>query len=155
LSAGRNSDKAVILKENTKLEEKEAISSGKLAKVTRLYSRADGYYWPQCQVDQKDLLRCMKEYVRDVDSISIYKQRARLYAEKSLNWKSNDNRIFQIFDDALSGQATFKEDLCIRIEKFENGRKSLMMKISLKYPRFGKIMYRFNIFVRKILFKSD
>ncbi len=85
--------------------------SGKLVKVKRLFARSDGYYWPKNECDIKDLTKQMAYYVENINKIDDYKNGAREYAVKYLNWNKNITQI-----NNLMGTIRFLEK-SITIEK--------------------------------------
>ena len=63
--------------------------NGQVVKVSRLWSRADGYYWPQCEVDLSSLKNQLNYYIEQVDNLSELKNKARDYALANFDWSQN------------------------------------------------------------------
>jgi len=70
----------LITVDNAPMNEFLSPTSGKAAKVERLFSRPDGYYWPQCQPSISSLTDCMQYYVDHADELPRLKSEARAYA---------------------------------------------------------------------------
>ena len=51
--------------------------SGKLIEISYLYARSDGYFWPQCKIDENSLISCMNYYVKNISKIKDFKIQAR------------------------------------------------------------------------------
>ena len=67
--------------------------NGKLVKIDKLYSRADGYYWPKCEVNIEDLADKMLFYIKNFSKLNEFKFNARKYAEKYLDWNENSANL--------------------------------------------------------------
>lgn len=74
--------------------------NGQLVKVSKLYSRCDGYYWPQCDVDSDDLFEKIKYYLDNRTNINDLKVMAREYALSNFNWLDREKELFEIFESA-------------------------------------------------------
>jgi len=61
--------------------------TGKLITIKNLYSRADGYYWPQCEIDMNSFLDQMIYYINDFKNLQIHKTNARNFAIENFEWK--------------------------------------------------------------------
>jgi glycosyltransferase involved in cell wall biosynthesis len=72
-------------------------ANGRLVPVQRLYPRRDGYYWPQCEIDEGMLAREMQYFVDDAARVIEMKRSARVYAEENLDWKRNSAGLSEIF----------------------------------------------------------
>jgi 1,2-diacylglycerol 3-alpha-glucosyltransferase len=81
-----------IVPDNAPMNEfvKDGVN-GKLVKINKLYSRADGYYWPKCEVNIKDLSDKMYFYIQNFENLNMFKKETRKYAEKYLNWDENSS----------------------------------------------------------------
>ena len=98
-----------------------ALSKGsELVKISRLYSRYDGYYWPQCHIDVHDLSAKMEQFVFHSDRLRQFSQNARKYALEKLNWRKNSIDLTEIL---FNGEPLdFKKELSDRATKFDNRR---------------------------------
>ena len=126
----------VITSDNPPMKEFINGSNGKLIKVSRLYYRADGYYWPQCMVDVDDLFKCMRSYIENMAGIREYKRAARMYAETNLDWSKNAKSCVVLFEK--SSKRPIKEKLHIMKQIEEYDQKALSWK-TLLYLRFPHI----------------
>ena len=88
----------VIVSDNPPMNEFVEESNGRLVSVERLFSRSDGYYWPQCKVSMESLIQAMQYYVDQMENIPRYKRAARSYAEKHLDWNKNASELNGIFE---------------------------------------------------------
>lgn len=71
----------------------EFISSAcSTVKLSKVFSRKDGYYWPQHECDIDDLVNVMENYIgsTEIESLS---SRAREHALESLDWKTNSEKL--------------------------------------------------------------
>ncbi|MCV2886037.1 glycosyltransferase family 4 protein [Aestuariibacter sp. AA17] len=67
--------------------------NGYTAKIEKLWSRWDGYYWPQCEVSIDSLAEAMQIYADKQADISVIKQQARQYAEQHFDWSKNTSAL--------------------------------------------------------------
>jgi 1,2-diacylglycerol 3-alpha-glucosyltransferase len=74
--------------------------NGRLVKVRRLYGRWDGYYWPQCEVDEADLVAQLEYYVDRADEMADLKAKAREYAVKHLDWADRGDQLCAAVENA-------------------------------------------------------
>ena len=101
--------------------------NGKLIDIEYLYSRSDGYYWPQCKISQKSLEENMSFYIQNKDKINEYKKEARTSAEKKYNWKDRYQTICSIFKEvkAKSIDNNLKNKI-LNFEKNNNGKYNIV-----------------------------
>jgi glycosyltransferase involved in cell wall biosynthesis len=90
----------VVIPDNAPMTEFMDETCGRKVRIARYYSRTDGHYWPQCLVDEDDLVAKMQEYVDRADKIGELKRAARAYAEKNLSWGEHMKRIPEVFESA-------------------------------------------------------
>lgn len=106
---------------------------GTKVKIERLYSRKDGYYWPQCMIDEDDLLLKVEEIIQNKEKIVELKKMARNYALENLNWSNRKNELNLAFKNINRIERNL--DLEKEILKFEY-RKILSNPINLiGYPK--------------------
>lgn len=70
--------------------------TGTLVPVHRYVCRPDAYYWPESICDVGAMTDIMQLYVDRVINIDQYKQEARSFAIRKLNWNMNANELFQL-----------------------------------------------------------
>lgn len=58
---------------------------GKLINVERLFSRSDGYYWPQANISEQSLLNCMLYYINHYEELPLLSKQVRQYAVDNWN----------------------------------------------------------------------
>lgn len=126
-------------------------TNGKLIKVSRLYARADGYYWPQCLIDLDNLRECMQYYVDNKNQIGNFKHMARKYAERKLNWSKNEESLILIFKSVEKISDGEKNNVEKQIKNYEQKNQSIEMQLYKKSPFIFKILHLFwlNIMCRK------
>ncbi|MDI6802127.1 MAG: glycosyltransferase [Thermodesulfovibrionales bacterium] len=130
-----------IVSDNPPMNEFVTSANGRLIPVTRLYSRADGYYWPQCSVDPDSLREHMQYYVDNAERITEFKKAARAYAEKHLDWEKNGAALKDIFA-TVKKMGPLKEESIGRILDFEVKHGGWRLKLYLKHPVLSKVLYR-------------
>ena len=86
-------------------------SISKAVPVSKIYSRADGYYWPKNDVDIDALSRTMDSYCINRKDLDKLKKKARVYAEEQLDWDKNAEKLLKqisyikISDDKVKDRA--------------------------------------------------
>lgn len=103
-------------------------------KVEKYFSRYDGYYWPQNEVDISDLAMKMDFFIRKRENIRSVKIKARNFALENLNWSKNSILLNRLFNELLIKNDSVKKDALILIKKFENYGIRKYNKYFLKYP---------------------
>lgn len=76
----------LIVPDNPPMNEFIAEENGITIPIEKLWCRADGYYWPQCEVSLQALTKGMQMFVDKFSLLPSFKRQARNYAEKHLNW---------------------------------------------------------------------
>jgi len=110
---------------------------GQVVKIERLYSRYDGYYWPQNNVDIKDLAVKMDWFIRERKNIKQMKLKAREYAVKYLDWDKNAIKVLDIVEEELQRDDKMVEDALQKIIQFE---KHGIRKYNVLFMKNKKIM---------------
>jgi len=88
----------VILPDNPPMNEfVEEGKNGRLARVSRLHSRWDGYYWPLCITDAGHLAEIMADMASDREKLEKMKLAARSYALEHLDWSKNKAQVVDAF----------------------------------------------------------
>lgn len=136
-----------IVSNNPPMSEFATKDVGKLVNISTFYSRADGYYWPQCDVDLDSLSNAMQEYVDNFSNILNYKKSAREFTERALDWKKNSIGLSGIFSkiDKITN-CSLNKILVNRIRYYEKSKIGLRNKLYLKYPY---LFYLVKLFLRK------
>lgn len=130
----------VITSNNPPMNEFIDKSNGKLIDIDRLYARADGYYWPQCQPNLNSLKGCMQYYVDNVHSIGEMKSNARQYALKNLDMIYHKDNLVKIIETVKTDSTMLKSKSICDIITFENKRLGLTQALSAKYPHAYLLM---------------
>lgn len=71
---------------------------GKLIKVNNLFCRSDAYYWPLAQCSINSLIEKMQYYIDNQQDLESFKKTAREYAIKHMDWKSQYDKLNNIFE---------------------------------------------------------
>ena len=88
----------VILPDNPPMNEfVEDGKNGRLAKISRLHSRLDGYYWPLCITDSGHLSEIMNDLASNPEKLEKMKSEARVYALEHLDWSKNKEQVLNAF----------------------------------------------------------
>lgn len=134
----------LITVDNAPMNEFVSSESGKVAKIDRLFSRPDGYYWPQCQPSISSLADCMQHYVDYADRLPELKAAARDFALKNLNWWDRDTQLNEIF---TTSQITKKaSDAAHKIATYERQQSGIRYKVAKRYPFWYGTLQRMNVF---------
>jgi 1,2-diacylglycerol 3-alpha-glucosyltransferase len=109
--------------------------SGRLVEVTALRERADGYYWPECEVDVDDLTDALEAFVGDRDRLTAMKRDARAFAEERLDWEDRRETLVELFTRVRSRSLT--EEIRSAIHDYEAARRA-------RFPwlRLPRVWYR-------------
>lgn len=86
-----------IVPDNAPMNEFIQEDSGKTVLIEKYFSREDGYYWPQCEVNIDNLTEQMQFYIDNFSKLKSYKENTRKFAIENLNWKSNKKGLVDIF----------------------------------------------------------
>jgi len=92
--------------------------TGKLVDVRRRYARADGYYWPQCEVNIDSLVEALGSYADKFNELELLKSDARAVSEQRFDWNKNKNHLCRIFSEAKSSDVSTKELEAIKRYEF-------------------------------------
>jgi glycosyltransferase involved in cell wall biosynthesis len=113
--------------------------------ISKLYSRKDGYYLPQNEIDIVDLankITLLSGY--NSKKIQDIKLQTKNYALSNLDWKKNEKIIETYIFDLLNTSFIYCDPLIMeKISRFENtGLKKLNILFS-KYPIFSTLFKMF------------
>jgi 1,2-diacylglycerol 3-alpha-glucosyltransferase len=128
----------ILIPDNPPMNEFFHDGCGKLIKVSRLYSRYDGYYWPMCEIDINDLTNKIDYLANKIDVVQTMKSNSRIYAINNLNYKKN----FKLLLDVIR-RVEFKEisiDVKNQYGKYENDG----------FKRFNKYIIKYNYIYRLV-----
>jgi len=114
--------------------------NGKLVKIDKFYSRADGYYWPKCEVDIEDLADKMLSFIENFEKMEEFKKITRQYAEKYLNWDKNS----VILNDLLKNTSflLLKNDVFIKALNYHNSKYPMIWKYRKIYEIIDFIYHK-------------
>lgn len=115
---------------------------GTAVEIERLWSRKDGYYWPQCQPNVQLLAKAMDQYASDLDAICQLKKAARTQAENRFNWQDRTEQLLRIFSQ-VQEQGEDKAIAAQNAMEFEQSRQGIQYRFSRNYPllwRFYQLM---------------
>ena len=90
---------ACIASDNPPMNEFVHPDFGSLISIDRLYSRSDGYYWPQCRCNVNNLAEIMMYYSKNTDMVRQMKKNARDYAVKKLSARKNFMKLAYIVEN--------------------------------------------------------
>ena len=122
---------ACIVSDNPPMNEFVTEETGSLIPITRLYSRADGYYWPQCRCDVEALAIFMDQYANKIDKLIEKKINARKYAVEHLSFESNATRIFGIIEQVKIREVDSK--LIYSIKEYDKKKLRPIPRLILRY----------------------
>lgn len=118
--------------------------NGRLASITRLVARPDGYYWPECIVDVDDLINQMEWYINNIEMLPMLKKQVRDFAENNFDWNKN---AYQLSDVFIKTRKRSAEDIRIESQKaieFEKKRKRTTLQqrflTVFRVAKAGKIL---------------
>ncbi len=112
--------------------------TGLLLKVSRQYSRSDGYYWPQCDVDEKSVIEAIEFYSAMSESeISKLKKISRDHALANFDWSTNDEKIDIIFSN--TEKRLVCESLVQKVQTYEFKNTVLFDLIRLPYKAYKSV----------------
>ena len=138
----------VIVPDNPPMNEFYDQSSSKLVKIKKIFSRSDGYYWPQCEVDIDDLAAQMNFYVKNIHELDQFKKSARAFAENHLNWVTNAASLAEKIEACSSND--LNRDILNKINVYESKERTLTTKLMIRYPLISKLLA--HVFLKKIIF---
>ena len=133
----------LIVPDNPPMNEFITPESGLTVPVDMLWSRSDGYYWPQCLVNLDALTAAMQMYVNESVTLPEKKAAARAFAERHLNWFENGNNLSDWLVNLSRHE--LQEDFKRRLLEDELPFPLLIVKLLKKFPPvwgFVTIVYR-------------
>jgi glycosyltransferase involved in cell wall biosynthesis len=121
----------VITPNNPPMNEFVNENVGRLVDVTKLYCRADAYYWPQCDISKESVKQAMNYYVNNIDSTYRFKEISRRHALDTLNWEDRKEELLQIIDEL--GYIDFDNVLLNKITKWQKRKDHIWGKMPFMY----------------------
>ena len=128
----------VITCDNPPMNEFVNDDIGKLVKIDKLYSRFDGYYWPQCVPNYESLKLSMKWYIDNIEKLNTIKKKVREHALEYLDWNKNSVVLNEIFEKTKILDT--KVDYIKSIRHFEETRMNLPPKFLIKKCKIYHIL---------------
>lgn len=101
---------------------------GRLAEVTRMVARFDGYYWPQVIVNTVSLADTMRFYAERPEEIVRFGERARQSAEQLLDWSTNGAVLLEIVRNVRKRSTAEMQKTREEVTSFEAQRTSFVQK---------------------------
>jgi 1,2-diacylglycerol 3-alpha-glucosyltransferase len=129
---------AVVTCDHPPMNEFISAGLGSVAKIDRLWSRNDGYYWPQCAPNIQSLTEILDFYAGQFDNVSELKQAVRHHAEEKFNWLDRGVAINTIIDEIVVDNAR-KLSAVKQALSFEQSSQGIMYRTALNYPVLWKI----------------
>ncbi|PSB59039.1 glycosyltransferase [Chamaesiphon polymorphus] len=107
--------------------------TGKGIEIDRLWSRNDGYYWPQCSPNIQNFTEILDDYAGQIANIRNLKATTRSCAEQKFNWLDRADAINSIFEKA-SIDTTRKQETIDKAIGFEKNRQGVAYRFANSYP---------------------
>ena len=129
--------------------------AGRLTAVRKIYSRSDGYYWPQCETDVDDLRKQMAYYVDHKHHLSDFKRQARLCAEKNHDWKRRSPVIQEVFSQVQKrSDKKIPEDCYVQYQLNENLNRHIELATTSRFYKSDQLFKIIDTILKKILLKK-
>ena len=125
---------ACIVPNNGPMNEFVNESFGSCVKIERYYSRADGYYWPKCEVYIDSLACILENYIDNPEGVTDKKNSARLYALESLSYKKNFLKLFNLIEQVKFNPAG--KNLINAINNYDNLGLKRLQKYYLAFKLY-------------------
>lgn len=122
-----------IISDNEPMSEFFDPASSRKVEIERLFSREDGYYWPQCLVDKNALVEAMNFYVKNKKNVPNLKKLARQYAVSELNWNDRGKQLKEIFDAVAKLDKKCKREAELAAISYERNRSNELAEL-IKNP---------------------
>lgn len=100
---------AIVTNQQPMNEFVQSEDAGRLIDVSYEEVRGDNYYWPQSIASIYSLVNHMVYYIKNKNSISYFKKKARNYALQNLDWEKNFSSFEQQLDRIQKLKISFKE----------------------------------------------
>lgn len=133
----------------------DETNNGKLVKVSRLFSRSDGYYWPKCLIDENSLVEKMNFYVENLAELETYKKAARTYAERTLDWFQNAKALPGIFRSITKRSRDELNPYEQMARQFERDRMSIGLSVALRFPKLYRAINLFLPMLKRMMGQKE
>lgn len=111
----------------------------RVVKVERYFSRHDGYYWPQNEVNIVDLAAAMEYFIANKSSVIENSEKSRTYALQNLDWYNNATEILNlVLENTSRPQGNIKKN----IQEFERKGLRKYNKFYLKAPLLFHFLFK-------------
>lgn len=144
----------VITSDSPPMNEVVSDESGRLVRVERWHTRADGYYWPCGTVSLDHLVEQMQFYVDRPSELPRYKSVAREHAERHLDWSRNSAELPELFKRvkrSADAEVFRAKELA---QAYEAKRLCFEMKLYRLFPKRFKRVNDFCQLLNARLFRS-
>lgn len=125
---------ACIVSDNPPMNEFINEEFGKLIPIKRLYSRADGYYWPQCKCDDEALAKILDDLASAPQNVIEMKVKARKYAEKDLSFMKNAEILGELLESVQLN--TLDSGLRDSIDLYDNTLRKRAINFIIRYKLY-------------------
>lgn len=119
----------VITSDHPPMNEFIGNECGKLVPVSKIFERADKYYWPQCEVSVDALAMAMQWYVGNLAEVVVQKKNARLHALAHLDWAKNNQALAAAIETFKVVPNEQKKSLATVVKQFEQRRSKWYTKL--------------------------
>jgi 1,2-diacylglycerol 3-alpha-glucosyltransferase len=96
--------------------------NGKLVKVANFIFREDHYFWPQSFCDQDSLIDAFQYFIDHIDQLPVYRQNARDFALRNLDWNKNAAGLSQILKTIHSRHYQVDLTLQQKVKQYESSQ---------------------------------
>lgn len=117
-------------------------SNGRLVPVERVFARADGYYWPQCEASIVGVRNSMQFYIERTADIASFKQEARRSAEEKFDWRRNAAKVASVFETARRLSGPEREAALRAAERFDSTRWGAWGMLYRRSPSTASLAWR-------------
>lgn len=129
----------IIVPDCGPMREFVAPGAGAAVPVTKLWARADGYYWPQCEVSVAALAATMQEYADDAERCAREQRAARAYALQERNWLRNAREVGSLAEQTTCTPVS--GDTRRSIARFYREHANLSQAVYMKSPALWRMLH--------------
>lgn len=131
----------LVVPDNAPMNEFYSSKFGELIEVERMFSRSDGYFWPQCEIEIKNLTEIINRLCKSREQILQMKREARKYALKYLDWEKNSMELLVLINKEVKVKDLPKEVIG-KIRTYENSGSNKLNNLYLKFFPFSKYILK-------------
>jgi glycosyltransferase involved in cell wall biosynthesis len=136
-----------IVPDEAPMNEFVTAESGARVRVASRAPRDDGYYWPMCFVDMKDLTTCLREYADASDAdIAALKRGAYEHARTALDWKRNASGLPELLEQFKPFRGDRQQGAIEQALQFERARAGSSPRNWMSYHFPGVVGAARNVF---------